>query len=53
MNKEIGSAVLDEYFKLKEERAKEAIDENSTKIKVNKSTDQQGTEKGNEQKSIE
>ncbi len=53
MNKEIGSAVLDEYFKLKEERAKEAIDESSTKIKVNKSTDQQGTEKGNEQNVIE
>ena len=29
MSKDIGSAVLDEYFKLKEERAKEAKVENS------------------------
>ena len=33
MNKEIGAAVLDEYFKLKKERAKEVKQETSTNSK--------------------
>lgn len=35
MNKDIGSAVLDEYFKLKQERTKAGTVENSTSVKVN------------------
>lgn len=41
MNKDIGSAVLDEYFKLKQERAKEAKKvENSTSVKVHQNKNQ-------------
>ena len=45
MNKDIGAAVLDEYFKLKRERAKETKVENSTSVKVNQSKDQQVKQK--------
>jgi penicillin-binding protein A len=44
MNKEIGAAVLDEYFTLKKERAKEAKIETSTTVKVNQSKKQQAEE---------
>ncbi len=44
MNKEIGAAVLDEYFELKEKRAKEAKIETSTTVKVNQSKSEKAEE---------
>ena len=44
MNKEIGAAVLDEYFELKKERAKEAKIETSTTVKVNQSKSEKAEE---------
>ena len=40
MNKEIGEAILDKYFELKEDRAKEKTSEQSVDTKVNQSEDE-------------
>lgn len=39
MSKELGSAALDAYFDLQKERAKEAVTETTTKVKVNNKED--------------
>ena len=51
MNKEIGQEILDVYYELKEERAKEAKSEISTKVKVDHSEDKQV--KDNEDETVE
>ncbi|MEH6946187.1 penicillin-binding protein 2 [Bacillus sp. JJ634] len=51
MNKEIGQEILDVYYELKEERAKEAKSETSTKAKVDHSEDKQV--KDNEDETVE
>ena len=49
MNREIGAAVLDAYFDLKNERAKETKIENTTTVKVNQHKDAQDNENEEEE----